>query len=186
MLLFVGLGNPGEKYENTPHNAGFRAMDKLRHSLGYTSAYDVGDWEFDKYTNSFTCIGKASLDPKFVLAKPHTFMNKSGESLELLVKKHEVKVEKELILFYDDLDIKLGNFKIARGKAPKGHNGLLSVFRHLKTLDFLTVRLGIENRENANIPGEDYVLRKYSEQELQTLDEAISESIKKLRFNITV
>jgi len=186
MLLFVGLGNPSEKYEGTPHNAGFRAVDKLRHSLGYTSAYDVGDWEFDKYTNAFVCIGKATLEPKFVLAKPHTFMNKSGESLSLLVKKHKVRVEKELILFYDDLDIKLGSYKIGRGKAPKGHNGLLSVFRHLKTLDFLTVRIGIDNRENSEIPGEDYVLRKYTKEELQILDESISEAIKKLRFNITV
>ncbi len=186
MLLFVGLGNPGEKYENTPHNSGFRAVDKLRNFLGYTRAYDVGDWELDKYTNSFVSLGKASLEPKFVLAKPHTFMNNSGESLALLVKKYEVKIEKELILFYDDLDIKLGSYKIIRGKAPKGHKGLFSVFHHLKTLDFLTVRIGIDNRQDSNIPGEDYVLKKYSKEELVILDEAISESIKKLRFNITV
>lgn len=186
MILFVGLGNPSEKYEKTPHNAGFRAVNALRHSLGYSSAYDVSDWGFDKYTNSFVSLGKATLEPKFVLAKPHTFMNKSGEALDLLVKKYEVNVNKDLILFYDDLDIKLGSHKIVRGKSPKGHKGLFSVFHYLKTLDFLTVRLGIDNREDSSIPGEDYVLKKYSDEELETLDKAISESIKKLRFNITV
>lgn len=186
MLLFVGLGNPGEKYEQTPHNAGFVALDMLRHSLGYSSAYDVGDWEFDKYTNSFVCIGKATLEPKFVLAKPNTFMNKSGEALTQLVKKYEVDINKDLVVFHDDLDIKLGEYKITRGKNPKGHNGLKSVFHHLKTVDFLTVRIGIENREDTNIPGEDYVLKKYSKEEIETLQEGITEAIKKLRFSITV
>lgn len=186
MLLFVGLGNPGDKYEDTPHNAGFRAVDKLRHSLGYSSAYDVGDWEFDKYTNSFVCVGKATLDPRFILAKPHTFMNNSGEALSQLVKKHEIKVERDLILFYDDLDIKLGNYKITRGKAPKGHKGLLSIFHYLKTLDFLTVRIGIDNRKDVKISGEDYVLKKYTKEELELLDESIMEGIKKMRFSITV
>ncbi len=186
MLLFVGLGNPGEKYENTPHNAGFKAVDKFRESLGYTRAYDVGDWELDKYTNSFISIGRSTLQSKFVLAKPHTFMNNSGEAVEQLVKKFEVNIEKNFVLFYDDLDIKLGSYKIVRGKNPKGHRGLLSIFRYLKTVDFLTVRIGIDNREDKDIPGEDYVLKKYSKEELETLDEAILESIKKLRFSITV
>ena len=186
MTLFVGLGNPGEKYEKTPHNAGFRSIDKLRNFLGYSPAYDVGDWDFDKYTNSFISIGKTALNPKFILAKPNTFMNNSGECVELLIKKFGTNVEKEFILFFDDLDIKLGSHKIIRGKVPKGHKGLLNIFDHLKTFDFLTVRIGIDNREDGNIPGEDYVLRKYTPEELETLDESISEAIKKLRFNITL
>ncbi len=186
MLLFVGLGNPGEENEKTPHNAGFIAMDSLRHSLGYSNAYDVGDWEFDKYTESFVCIGKTQFEPKFVLAKPNTFMNNSGKAVQKLVEKFEVNLEKEFILFYDDLDMKLGSYKIVRGKAPKGHNGLLSVFHHLKVFDFLTVRIGIDNRENSNIPGEDYVLREYTQEELKILDKSILQAIKKLRFNITV
>ena len=186
MLLFVGLGNPGKKYEETPHNAGFVAVDRLRESLGYTRAYDVSDWELDKYTNAFISIGRSTLQQKFILAKPHTFMNKSGESLEQLVRKFEVRVEKDLILFHDDLDIKLGGYKITRGKNPKGHKGLLSIFRHLKTIDFLTVRIGVDNRQGSNIPGEDYVLSKYNKEELEMLDESISEAIKKMRFSITV
>lgn len=186
MMLFVGLGNPGEKYDKTPHNAGFRAVDRLRNYLGYSSAYDVGDWELDKYTNSFVCIGKTELKQKFVLAKPNTFMNKSGEAVSLLLKKFEINFEKNFVLFFDDLDIKLGSYKIVRGKVPKGHNGLLNIFDHLKTFDFLTVRIGIDNRENENIPGEDYVLRKYTDEEVEVLDQTISEAIKKLRFNITL
>ncbi len=186
MILFVGLGNLGEKYEKTPHNAGFRALDKLRNYLGYTPTYDVGDWEFDKYAESFISLGKTDLSTKFVLAKPTTFMNHSGRSVQELVKKFKINLEKELVIFYDDLDIKLGSYKIARGKAPKGHNGLISVFQHIRTLDFLTVRIGIDNRVDRNIPGEDYVLKNFTKEELETLDEAIGEAIKKLRFNITL
>jgi peptidyl-tRNA hydrolase, PTH1 family len=186
MKLFVGLGNPGEKYEKTPHSAGFRAVDKLRNFFGYSSAYDVGDWEYDKYLEAFISVGKTENHPEFVIAKPNTFMNESGRAVVNIVKKFEINVEKELVLFYDDLDIKLGNYKIQRGKTPKGHKGLISVFQHLKTFDFFSVRIGIENRTNPNIPGEDYVLTKYSEEELKLLDEAIAESIKKLRFNITL
>ncbi len=186
MLLFVGLGNPGEKYKKTPHNAGFRAMDALRHSLGYSNAYDVGDWDFDKYTESFICIGKTDASPKFVLAKPNTFMNESGKSVKKLIEKFNIKLESNFVLFYDDLDIRLGNFKIVRGKAPKGHKGLKSVFHHLKVLDFWTVRIGIDNRENSNMLGEEYVLRSFSEQELETLENTILQSIKKLRFSITL
>jgi peptidyl-tRNA hydrolase, PTH1 family len=186
MILFVGLGNPGEKYEKTPHNVGFRALDKLRNFLGYTPTYDVGDWEFDKYCEAFLCTGKTHLTTKFVLAKPITFMNQSGRSVQELIKKYGINIEKELIIFYDDLDIKLGSYKIARGKAPKGHNGLMSVFRHVKTLDFLTVRIGIDNRQNRDIPGEEYVLKAFTEEELQILDETIAEAVKNLRFNITL
>ena len=185
MFLFVGLGNPGEKYEQTPHNAGFRALDSFREYLGYTRAYDVGDWELDKYTNSFISIGRSTLQQKFVLAKPHTFMNNSGEAVEQLVKKFEINVEKNFVVFHDDLDIKLGNYKIGRRKNPKTHKGLLSIFSHLKTIDFLTVRIGVDNRQE-DVPGEEYVLRKYNKEELEILNECIAESIKQLRFSITV
>jgi peptidyl-tRNA hydrolase, PTH1 family len=186
MILFVGLGNPGDKYEKTPHNAGFMALDRLRIFLGNTSAYDVGDWEFNKYAQSSVCIGKSDNERRFVLVKPLTFMNKSGDAVEYLLGKFEINPEKELVVFYDDLDIKLGDVKITKGKNPKGHKGLMSIFNSIKFHNFLSVRIGIDNRENENIPGEDYVLREYSDEELEILDKAIAESIKKVRLNMEV
>ncbi len=186
MLLFVGLGNPGKNYEKTPHNAGFRAIDKFRSALGHSSAYTVSDWEFDKYAEAMISIGKSGDEKRFVLAKPLTFMNKSGRSIGQLVKRYEIDPEKDMAVFYDDLDLKLGDLKIAKGKNPKEHKGLKSIFDAIKDHRFLSVRLGIDNRQGVDIPGEDYVLKKYSEEELALLDEAISESIRKLRLNITV
>jgi len=186
MILFVGLGNPGAKYEKTPHNAGFMALEKLRIFLAHTSAYDIGDWEFDKYAQASVCIGKSDNERRFVLAKPLTFMNKSGGAVEYLIDKFEINPESELVVFYDDLDIKLGDMKITKGKNPKGHKGLMSIFNSIRFHNFLSVRIGIDNRENENISGEDYVLREYSDEELKILDKAIAESIKKVRFNIEI
>ncbi len=186
MILFVGLGNPGEEYSKTPHNSGFMAMDKLRYSLGHSGVCNVGEWEFDKYSQSQLCIGKLDSEIKFMLCKPLTFMNKSGRSVEFLVRKNDINIQTELVLFYDDLDIKLGDFKMSRKKYPKGHNGIVNVVKMIHSFDFLSIRLGIENRENMNIPGEDYVLKPYSDEELEVLNKAISESIKKLRLNISL
>jgi len=186
MFLFVGLGNPGDQYEKTPHNTGFIALDKLRDSLGYSVAYDLGDWNYDKYCQSLLCTGKSDNDIRFVLAKPLTFMNKSGRAVSELVHRYKINPEKQMVVFYDDLDIKLGDFKITKGKFPKGHKGLANIFATIKEHNFLSVRIGIDNRENKNIPGEDYVLREYSQEELDLLDQAISASIKQLRLTISV
>ncbi len=186
MKLIVGLGNPGEKYEKTPHNAGFMAMDKLRHSLGNTAGYNVSEWEYDKYGQCLISQGKSDNKIKFVLAKPLTFMNKSGLSVQYLVKKFKIDVEQDFVLYYDDLDIKLGELKISKGKFPKGHNGLENIFLMIKKNNFLSVRIGIDNRDGLNISGEQYVLKKYSDEELEILDKSILESIRKLRVNISI
>ena len=186
MILIVGLGNPGKNYENTPHNAGFRAVEKFKSFLGHSPAYSVGDWEFDKYAQAMLSVGKSGNEKRFVLAKPLTMMNKSGSSIGHLVKRYEINPEKEMVVFYDDLDLKLGDFKITKGKNPKTHNGLKSVFNVVKEHNFLSIRLGVDNRQGVDIPGEDYVLKKYSNEEIEALDSVISESIRKLRLNITI
>ncbi len=186
MFLFVGLGNPGDEYEGTPHNVGFLAIDKLRYSLSNSSGYSVGEWGFDKYSRSSVCICKVDNEIKFILVKPLTFMNRSGTAVAELVKKHKINPEKELVVFYDDLDLHLGDLKITKGKNPKGHKGLLSIFNALKEHNFLSVRVGIDNREGVDIPGEKYVLKKYSEDELEILGKVISESTRKLRLNISI
>ncbi|WKZ31388.1 MAG: aminoacyl-tRNA hydrolase [Candidatus Dojkabacteria bacterium] len=182
MLLIVGLGNPGSKYENTPHNAGYLFLDQLREFLGWDTLYSVGDWEEDKMFESQICKARVGGETKVMLVKPLTFMNASGRAVSKIVKKFEVRVSSGLVVVHDDLDIKLGQYKLQRAKSPKAHNGITSVELSLGTNDFLRLRIGVENRsENNRIPGEDYVLNKMSQEELDTLKEIGTDATKSLR-----
>lgn len=181
MFLIVGLGNPGGKYVGTPHNAGFLFVDHLREFFGWDAVFSVTDWEYDKYLNAEVSYGKIGQTVKYILMKPHTYMNKSGLSVREALKRFELKPEVSLVLAHDDLDIDLGSHKIQRQKGPKAHNGVDSVNLLVPSLNYLRVRLGVENRENRNIPGEDYVLKKYREDEQVVLKESIADAAKSLR-----
>jgi PTH1 family peptidyl-tRNA hydrolase len=114
-------------------------------------------------------------------------MNRSGEVVAKLVKKYEIAdLADNFILVHDDLDIPLGKFKIQRGKSPLGHNGVKSVEDRIGIVDFKRVRIGIEARENKNIPGEDYVLTKFTKEQQEIIDEVIQEAIKGVLADILI
>ncbi len=183
MFLITGLGNPGREYENTPHNAGFTFVNSLRESLLKNPHLQVSEWENEeKLFNSEVCKIKRGGELIGILQKPLTYMNRSGVAVQLLMKKFDIDI---FVLAHDDLDIELGEYKIQEGKSPKGHNGILSVENALSSKDFTRVRIGIENRSNHNIPGEDYVLQKYSGKELEVLENTIQESISNLLPSIS-
>lgn len=162
MKLIVGLGNPGEKYKNTRHNAGFLLVDELE---------------------------KLQL-PDVELFKPQKFMNRSGGEVKRWLKNREEPFLQNLYVGHDDLDIPLGKFKIHFGKGPRVHNGLLSIYEQLGTKDFWHIRIGIENRHNeAELPihrlignqsGEEYVLSNWRPQERAVINAVIEKAIKEL------
>ena len=99
------------------------------------------------------------------VAKTTTYMNLSGKSVQALMQKQKAKLE-DLIIVHDDLDIPLGKFRIVKGYGPKLHNGIDSIEEKLGTKDFLRVRIGVDNRTSENrIPGIEYVLRDFEEEE---------------------
>lgn len=182
MFLVVGLGNIGDKYDDTPHNAGFTFVDELRNFLGYDQLYSVDDWQVEKLAEAQIAFVRTNSEKKIVLAKPTTLMNGSGRSVRNLVKMYEPQIGKEMIVIHDDLDIKLGEFKIQKGVGPRGHKGVMNIEDMLGSGDFWRVRIGVDNRsDEVRIPGEDYVLKKYSKEELETLRESIVDAIKSLR-----
>ena len=143
MYLVVGLGNPGEEYENTPHNLGFRVIDLLadRHSIRVNR----------KDSKALTGVGE--IESKAVmLAKPQTFMNLSGTSVAPLMEKHSL-TPADLVLVYDELDLPWGELRIKPRGSAAGHKGPTSVIASLGTQEFVRVRLGInpghETREGA-------------------------------------
>jgi peptidyl-tRNA hydrolase, PTH1 family len=133
MFLVAGLGNPGEKYADTPHNLGFMVVDRLAEM----HAIRVTRHDSQALTGVGQIAGRAVM-----LAKPQTFMNSSGTSLKPLMEKHSLTAA-ELILVYDELALPWTSLRIKPRGSSAGHNGVDSVIRSLGTNDFVRVRLGI-------------------------------------------
>jgi len=149
--LIVGLGNPGAEYEQTRHNQGFQTIDILAQRLG--ASY----WKTECKALT-TLVNKRMLGwPSALLAKPQTFMNNSGRSVDALVKATEVDPCERLIIVHDELDIPAGEIRIKRGGGHAGHNGLRSIIDALGTKDFIRVRVGI-GRPPGRMDSADYVL----------------------------
>lgn len=182
MKLIIGLGNPGEEYENTRHNVGFKLADKI-------AKESEAEFDFDKKINAE--IGKGKFNDKAViLAKPHTFVNKSGEAVKKLKNKYKLKNE-DIVVIHDDLDIEFGNFKMSLGKDSGGHRGVQSVIDHLKTKKFWRLKIGTANRKLAALRRQkslkdkkqsvaDFVLSQFTPAERTELKKVIKKSIERL------
>jgi len=160
--LVVGLGNPGEEYEHTAHNLGFLVVDRLAERNGIK----IGR------KDSMALVGQGSVAGKRVmLAKPQTFMNLSGESVNGLLVKHEIPAG-DLILIYDELDLPWKSLRIRPGGSAGGHRGVDSVIRIVGTKEFPRVRLGIHGGRREK-DGAQIVLAKLSRAHKQELDELL-------------
>ncbi len=150
MHLIVGLGNPGEKYEHTRHNAGFDALSILADRLGIKTAKLKG--------NALVMEGFVN-GKKVVLCKPQTFMNLSGAAVSELMHFYKLTPD-QLLVIYDDVDIPQGWLRVRRGGSAGTHNGMRSVIACLNTEDFARVRIGIgKNPPDYDI--KDWVLSRY-------------------------
>jgi PTH1 family peptidyl-tRNA hydrolase len=179
--VIVGLGNPGEQYRNTRHNVGYRVLDKIVEQIR-SFKFEVSNDNLKfrankKFKSEVVKMGE------LVLVKPQTFMNKSGLAVREVVNFYQVS-EENLWVVHDDLDIKLGEYKIQLGRGPKEHKGVLSIERELGEKSFWRARIGIENRVRGSgfkIEGEEYVLMRFSEEEGRTVDEVIDGVVVDLR-----
>lgn len=178
MKLITGLGNPGKKYLNTRHNAGFLFLDQLREKFLYQKGIEVTEWEEESMFKSEFAFIKEGSRVIAILQKPLTYMNRSGEAVAKVIKKFDIEnPEQNFILVHDDLDIPLGKYKIQQGKSPMGHNGVRDVEDRIGDSDFKRVRIGVENRQGRDIPGEDFVLMNMLPDEKLLLEESIQEAI---------
>lgn len=170
MKLIVGLGNPGEKYKLNRHNVGFLFLNYFFEALKLqresTSSSINPGFKNDKYLFSEA----AKLDD-LLLIKPQTYMNKSGDAVKKAITHYKLIPSQALVVIHDDLDIPFGKFKI-QPQGPKAHNGITDVQNKLRTMEFLRVRIGVDNRSPENrINGEEYVLQNFTPDELLQLPE---------------
>ena len=167
MKLFVGLGNPGPKYEKTRHNAGFMAIDEL------AKEWNIGLTDEKKFKGQ---LGRGIVrGEKVFLLKPTTYMNLSGESVRAVMNFYEIEVE-DVIVMYDDLDLPNGKIRARLKGSAGGHNGIKSMIAQLGTQEFKRIRIGIDR--HPKIPVVDYVLGKFTEDELALVNQAIDLSFK--------
>ena len=137
MKVIVGLGNPGDRYRNTRHNVGFMCIDLLARR-----------WSIDlKERRAKAILGRGRYQEReVVLAKPRTFMNRSGDAISYLVARFGVKPS-DIVVIYDEMDLPLGRMRIRPGGSPAGHNGIRSIIGELHTQEFPRVRVGIGHPE---------------------------------------
>lgn len=177
MKLITGLGNPGKKYEKTRHNTGFLFLDALREKFLFQKEYRVTEWEEEKTFMSELSFLKKGSQVIAIFQKPLTYMNNSGRAVGKISKKFDIDTTNDFILIHDDLDLPLGKYKIQNGKSPQGHNGVKDVEDVLRSVDFQRLRIGIESREDKRIPGEAFVLMKFSADEMLLLEEILQEAL---------
>ena len=160
--LVVGLGNPGEEFERTAHNLGFLVVDRLAER----NQIKVGRKDSRALVGQGTIAGK-----RVMLAKPQTYMNRSGESVQGLLVKHEVPAG-DLILIYDELDLPWGSLRIRPDGSAAGHRGVGSVIEVTKTKQFPRVRLGVHGGRREK-DGAQIVLAQLKRAHKQELDELL-------------
>ena len=161
--LVVGLGNPGSKYDNTRHNAGFRALE----SYCARSGQKIDRMKFK------ALAGEGMLGGKRVLfLKPQTFMNLSGEAVGEAARFYKLPPERVLVIS-DDVSLPLGKLRIRKGGSAGGHNGLKSIIQHLGTDQFPRIKVGVGQKPHPDYDMADWVLSKFAGEDLKTITEAI-------------
>ncbi len=172
MYLIVGLGNPGTRYRSTYHNLGFMVADALARAKKLRFA--------GKECDAVTAKGKAD-GVEFVVAKPQTYMNLSGESVRKLVRKY-CDDESELIVVYDDADLPVGRMRLREEGSSGTHNGMRCIVSALGTTEFKRLRIGIKNAELANreVDIAAYVLSRIDYADKKTVEKCVEEAAEAL------
>ncbi|MBQ7579254.1 MAG: aminoacyl-tRNA hydrolase [Clostridia bacterium] len=151
MKLIIGLGNIGKNYENTYHNVGFMVLDKI--AKNYSLKFNKQDCLSD-------CAELNVNGEKVILAKPRTYMNESGKAvLEFIHKYKQLKLDEDLLIVYDDLDLPAGSVRIKEKGGAGTHNGMRSVVSCLNSQNFRRIRVGI-NEKPQEMDIADFVLSK--------------------------
>lgn len=161
MKLIVGLGNPGREYEKTRHNIGFMCIDKVAN-------YFNVDFNMNKFNGMYTQFNYNN--EKVILLKPLKYMNLSGEVVRDFVNYFKINID-DILIICDDLDTLVGTFRLRYKGSSGGHNGLKNIELHLNSKEYKRIKIGISN--NKNMDTKDYVLGKFSKEEMDLINPII-------------
>ena len=167
MKLIVGLGNPGANYENTRHNVGFMTIDAYAKSVGVNFKLEP---KLKGMVANVNILGK-----KAILLKPMTYMNLSGESVQLVMNFYKISSE-DVLIISDDLDSPTGRVRLRATGSAGGHNGLKSIQQCIGTQEYKRIKIGIDR--SPVIPVIDWVLQRFSKDQLPLINDAVDKSVK--------
>lgn len=165
-FLIVGLGNPGREYRETRHNVGFMLADRLAVRLNA---------RFSRLQSRALVASAVYNERKILLAKPQTFMNLSGQSVQGLVHFYKLPLT-NLLVAHDDLDLPVGTIRIRPDGGSAGQKGMASILERLGTDEFARLRLGID-RPPGQMQAPDYVLQEFSEAEMTIVSETLNRAV---------
>lgn len=183
-IVIVGLGNPGNEYAKTRHNAGRMVVELLAKQEGFDA--------FVLKKGALALVSEGTIGKeKVTLALPETFMNHSGKSVAGLVK--SVKAAKNLVVVHDDLDLPLGTLKMVFARGSGGHKGVESIMRAIKTEEFVRIRIGISGQGKKNqakkVSGEEKVIKhvigKFSPKEEPVLKKVLKKAAGAAKLFVT-
>ena len=147
MKLIAGLGNPGRRYEKSRHNIGYMCLNRFAREHGI-------------HFNKKQCLSRVGLGEvagnKVVLARPQTFMNRSGEAIGRLTRKYDISPE-NIVVIYDDLDLPPGKIRIRPQGSSAGHKGIESIIAHLDSKNFVRIRVGIGRPDTIETSEDDII-----------------------------
>ena len=164
--LLVGLGNPGDQYENTRHNVGFMVIEELADRANVP----VQKLKYRALTNTATVGGQ-----KVLIMKPITYMNLSGEAVRQAVDFYKVPADHVLVIS-DDTALAVGRLRIRKGGSAGGHNGLKNIIQHLGTDQFPRLRLGVGEKPHPDYDLADWVLGKFQGEDKKAIDAAVKKA----------
>jgi len=167
MKLIVGLGNPGGQYKNTRHNIGFLALDFLAKEFG------LGCFKLNAKFKAKILEGNIN-NIKIILAKPQTYMNASGEAIQIIANFYKIET-KDIIIIHDELDLPFAKIRVREDGSAAGHNGIKSIMEKLGTDKFIRVRIGVRNKKTELMPADKFVLSRFSILEKLKLKEIFEE-----------
>lgn len=174
MYIIVGLGNPGEKYENTRHNCGFATIDMIADK--YNISVNEGKHK--------AVFGKGIINgTKVILAKPLTYMNLSGESVRELIDYYKIDEETELIVIYDDISLPPGQLRIRKKGSAGGHNGIKNIIQHLGHDVFMRIKVGVGEKPKGYDLA-DYVLGHFSDEDKVLMKDAYNDACNAIELMI--
>ncbi|MBO6141367.1 MAG: aminoacyl-tRNA hydrolase [Ruminococcus sp.] len=174
-FIIAGLGNPGVAYENTRHNAGFIAADRLCEKLGFKTDRH----KFKALVGETVISGKRCL-----VLKPETFMNLSGEAVAAAADFYKIPPE-NIIVMFDDISLEPGKLRIRRKGSSGGHNGIKSIIECLDSEDFPRIKLGVGAKPHKDYNLADWVLSRFSDDEMKLMQSAADNACKALEYIVS-
>ena len=169
--IIAGLGNPGSKYANTRHNAGFHSMDLLAKEEGF---------EFKKAKFNALIADEFIAGKRCLVMKPQTMMNLSGEAVYAAASYYNIPDEK-IIIIYDDVSLDVGKIRVRRKGSAGGHNGIKSIISCLGSEEFPRVKIGVGKKPSADYDMVSWVLGEIPKEKNEEYQKAIADSVSALR-----